>query len=74
MSHGNMKAVLEMSRFIGWHPHSDLPLLLLVLAFVTKPSSAQAGQFEETIQPLIAEHCLHCHEGADANGEMDFAV
>ena len=70
-----MKAVLEMSRFIGWHPHSDLPLLslVLVLAFVTKPSSAQAGQFEETIQPLIAEHCLHCHEGADANGEMDFA-
>ncbi|MAI73625.1 MAG: hypothetical protein CMM01_22370 [Rhodopirellula sp.] len=69
-----MKAGLEMSRCIGRSLRFNLSLLLLTLAFLPGHCSVLAGQFEQTIQPLIAEHCVHCHEGSDANGEMDFAA
>jgi hypothetical protein len=69
-----MKTGLEMSRCIGRSLRFDLPLLLLTLAFLPGHCSVLAGQFEQAIQPLIADHCVHCHEGSDANGEMDFAA
>ena len=67
-----MKASIEMSRCIRWTLYFELPLLLLTLVCLPGPRAALAGQFEQTIQPLIADHCVHCHEGSDANGEMDF--
>ena len=67
-----MKASIEISRCIRRSLCLELPLLLSMLVFLPAPCAALAGQFEQTIQPLIADHCVHCHEGSDANGEMDF--
>ena len=69
-----MKAGLEMSRYIEPLFRFGLTLLVLTFATLPEPCSALAGQFEKSIQPLIADHCVHCHEGSDANGKMDFAV
>ena len=67
-----MKASMKISRCIRRSLCLELPLLLSMLVFLPAPCAALAGQFEQTIQPLIADHCVHCHEGSDANGEMDF--
>lgn len=40
--------------------------------FTLSAHNLQAEQFETLVQPLIAEHCVHCHSGNDANGEVDF--
>lgn len=61
-----MKASIEISRCIRRSLCLELPLLLSMLVFLPAPCAALAGQFEQTIQPLIADHCVHCHEGSDA--------
>lgn len=67
-----MKAKFEMSRCIGWSPRFVLPLLFVVFVFTQSSGFVLAGQFETLIRPLVADHCVHCHEGSEANGGMDF--
>ena len=50
----------------------SLPAFLLALGCALGISSVHADQFATSIKPLVAEHCVHCHEGSDANGGMDF--
>jgi len=61
-----------MSRCIGWSPRFVLPLLFVVFVFTQSSGFVLAGQFETLIRPLVADHCVHCHEGSEANGGMDF--
>ena len=42
------------------------------MLFILGDSGLQAGQFETLIQPLVNDHCIHCHSGNDANGIVDF--
>ena len=42
------------------------------MLFILGDSGLQAGQFETLIQPLVNDHCIHCHSGNDANGKVDF--
>ena len=67
-----MKSKFEMSRCIGLSLRFDLPLLLVVFVFAHSSGFVLAGQFETLLQPLVADHCVHCHEGSEANGGMDF--
>ncbi len=67
-----MKSYMEMSRCIRRLLRFELPLLLFTLMFFPGARTALSGQFERTIKPLIADHCVHCHEGSDANGQIDF--
>ena len=69
-----MRACMNISCCIGRLLRSELPLLLLTFVWFPGLHSVFAGQFERTIQPLIVDHCVHCHEGSDANGQMDFGA
>jgi hypothetical protein len=51
-----------------------VPRLAVVCALVLWCSPVWAGQFETSLQPLIADHCVHCHEGSDANGGVDMGA
>ena len=61
-----MKAKFEMSRCIGWSPRFVLPLLFVVFVFTQSSGFVLAGQFETLIRPLVADHCVHCHEGSES--------
>lgn len=53
------------------------PLLLALLA-PTGPATAAAptsvGEFESTVAPFLAAHCLDCHSGPKAKAKLDLAA
>ena len=47
--------------------------LLLVLAFATGTQAADPIDFDQQVGPLLARHCLECHDGTDPKGKLDLS-
>ena len=50
---------------------SGLFCLLLLVRCNSLPSAEPAPSFESNIAPLLTSHCLKCHSGPQAKGELD---
>ena len=49
-------------------------LAVLLVAYSTTGHSADAPvDFDRQIAPLLARHCLECHDGADPKGKLDLS-
>jgi hypothetical protein len=59
-------------RMRSYIPMSGKWLALLALASLSIPAFADEKQvFEQTIRPLLKQHCLDCHSTDKQQGELD---
>src|SRR6185436_4427646 len=42
----------------------------LIILVLTGAGTAWAGSFEESVQPILARHCLDCHNDKVKNGKL----
>jgi hypothetical protein len=49
-------------------------LLLAYLPSGVIPAAVPPGEFETSVAPFLAQHCIECHSGAKAKGDLDLAA
>ena len=67
LGHSNGFADIDRTKGIAMHAskslvaHALVSLFGLIGLFAAGPAQAAGPDFEREIQPLLAEHCAHCH-------------
>ena len=73
-----------LRRYIGSDPASnevrcmffprDISIALTISIVSGYPFVASGADFHRDVKPVLAQYCIKCHSGEDANGEVDFST